>query len=246
MAKNKQSRSKSNQQEKQTEVQEKKLKEKLSIDHIVPKGFGIKFKNESQKQYWEQIHANEITLCSGPAGTGKSFISIAKAINLILDKNNEYNKIIIVKPVVEADEHLGFLPGNLEEKLEPYIFSSMYIFEKLIGKDATKKLIEFGHIQVMALAYLRGTNIDNAVLIFEEAQNSTPRQMKTILTRIGENSKFVISGDLEQNDRFDKKEKTGLYDAMEKLKGINKIGLFQFKEEDIVRNPLINKILEKY
>lgn len=246
MRKNKQSRSKINQEEKQTEVQEKKLKEKLSIDHIIPKGFGIKFKNESQKQYWDQIHTNEITLCSGPAGTGKSFVSIAKAINLILDKSNEYNKIIIVKPVVEADEHLGFLPGNLEEKLEPYIFSSMYIFEKLIGKDATKKLIEFGHIKIMALAYLRGTNIDNSVLIFEEAQNSTPRQMKTILTRIGENSKFVISGDLEQNDRFDKKEKTGLYDAMEKLKGINKIGLFQFKEEDIVRNPLINKILEKY
>ena len=134
--------------------QDKKLKEKLAIEHIIPKNFGIKFKNESQKQYWEEIHTNEIVLCSGPAGTGKSFISIAKAINLLLDKNNEYNKIIIVKPVIEADEKIGYLPGNLDEKLEPYVYSSIYIFEKLIGKEATQKLIDNEYIDIMALHIL--------------------------------------------------------------------------------------------
>jgi phosphate starvation-inducible protein PhoH and related proteins len=155
-------------------------------------------------------------------------------------------KIIIVRPAVEAEEKLGSLPGGVEEKLDPYIFPSYYLLNKIIGKDAGEKLKEIEAIEVFALAYMRGMNIDNSILIFEEAQNSTPSQMKLLLTRIGFNSKFFISGDLEQFDRHKDKTQTGLWDALKKFQNMNDIGVFEFKSTDIVRNELISKILEKY
>jgi phosphate starvation-inducible PhoH-like protein len=227
------------------EKQERKSKAKLTIEHIL-QPIKLKFRTNAQEDLWVLIEKNEITLCSGPAGTGKSHISVAKAIDLLLNPNNKFEKIIIIKPVVEADEKLGFLPGDIDEKLAPYKYSTINIFEKMIGKNKVAQLIDNGYVEAMALAYLRGVNIDNAILIFEEAQNSTPRQIKTLLTRIGENAKFIINGDLEQNDRYDKKEKTGLFIAMQKLNGINGIGLFEFKNEDIVRNQLIGKILDRF
>ena len=167
-------------------------------------------------------------------------------MDLIMDPNNAYEKIIIVRPAVEAEEKLGSLPGNLEEKLDPYIFPSYYLLNKIIGKEAREKLKESEIIEVFALAYMRGMNIDNSILIFEEAQNATPNQMKLLLTRIGFNSKFFISGDLEQTDRYKDKRQTGLWDAIEKFKDMNDIGVFEFDETDIVRNPLITQILKKY
>jgi phosphate starvation-inducible PhoH-like protein len=163
-----------------------------------------------------------------------------------MDPNNSYEKIIIVRPAVEAEEKLGSLPGNLEEKLDPYIFPSYYLLNKIIGKEAREKLKEYEVIEVFALAYMRGMNIDNSILIFEEGQNATPNQMKLLLTRIGYNSKFFISGDLEQTDRYKDKKQSGLYDALQRFSGIPDIGIYDFKNAKNVRNPLISEILVKY
>jgi phosphate starvation-inducible PhoH-like protein len=168
------------------------------------------------------------------------------AVDLLMDPNNGYEKLVIVRPAVEAEEKLGSLPGNLEEKLDPYIFPSYYLLNKIIGKESREKLKDAEIIEVFALAYMRGMNIDNTILIFEEAQNSSPNQMKLLLTRIGFNSKFFISGDIEQTDRYRDKKQSGLYDAIHKFKGIPDVGVFEFGDEDVVRNPLISKILKKY
>ena len=168
------------------------------------------------------------------------------AVYLLIDPHNSYEKIIIVRPAVEAEEKLGSLPGNLEEKLDPYIFPSYYLLNKIIGKEAREKLKEYEVIEVFALAYMRGMNIDNSILIFEEGQNATPNQMKLLLTRIGYNSKFFISGDLEQTDRYKDKKQSGLYDAIQRFSGITDIGIYDFKNAKNVRNPLISEILVKY
>ncbi len=158
----------------------------------------------------------------------------------------QYEKIIIVRPAVEAEEKLGSLPGGMEEKLDPYIYPSYYLLNKIIGKEAREKLKDEGIIEVAALAYMRGWNVDNTILVFEEAQNATPSQIKLLITRIGYNSKFFISGDLEQSDKYKDKTKSGLYDAKRRLEGVKDIGLYEFGKEDIVRNPLIGEILKRY
>ena len=225
--------------------QQHKSKKEI-IGTLIKKKTKDKFLSDSQKEYYEILQNNQITICSGPAGVGKSYIAMKAAVDLLADPNNSYEKLIIVRPAVEAEEKLGSLPGNVEEKLDPYIFPSYYLLNKIIGKDVREKLKNMEIIEVFALAYMRGMSIDNTILIFEEAQNSTPNQMKLLLTRIGFNSKFFISGDLEQTDRYKDKRQTGLWDAIEKFKDMNDIGVFEFDETDIVRNPLITQILKKY
>ena len=205
-----------------------------------------KFLTQSQKEYWDVLENNEITLCFGPAGVGKSYIAMKKAVDLLWDENNKYEKIIIVRPAVEAEEKLGSLPGGLEEKLDPYIYPSYYLLNKIIGKECREKLKDEGYIEVAALAYMRGWNVDNTILVFEEAQNATPAQIKLLLTRIGYNSKFFLSGDLEQSDKFRDKTKSGLYDAKVRLGDVKNIGIYEFGDKDIVRNPLISQILKRY
>ena len=216
------------------------------INSVIKKKQKDKFLSDNQRDYYNILINNEITICSGPAGVGKSYISMKAAVDLLMDKNNHYEKLIIVRPAVEAEEKLGSLPGNLEEKLDPYIFPSYYLLNKIIGKEAREKLKDAEVIEVFALAYMRGMNIDNSILIFEEAQNATPNQMKLLLTRIGFNSKFFISGDLEQTDRYKDKKQSGLYDALQRFNGIDNIGVYDFRNAKNVRNPLISKILEKY
>lgn len=216
------------------------------ISSIIKRKTKQKFLSDSQKEYYDILSNNQITICSGPAGVGKSYIAMKCAIDLLVDPSTPYEKIIIVRPAVEAEEKLGSLPGGVEEKLDPYIFPSYYLLNKIIGKESREKLKEVESIEVFALAYMRGMNIDNSILIFEEAQNATPNQMKLLLTRIGFNSKFFISGDLDQFDRHKDRTQTGLWDAFQKLRNVNDIGVFEFKPTDIVRNPLISKILEKY
>jgi phosphate starvation-inducible PhoH-like protein len=225
----------------------KNLNRKELISEIVKKKTKEKFLTVNQKKYYDTLISSEITVCSGPAGVGKSYITMKAAIDLIADPTTPYEKIIIVRPAVEAEEKLGSLPGNVEEKLDPYIFPSYYLMNKIIGKEAREKLKEIDVIEVFALAYMRGMNIDNSILIFEEGQNASPSQMKLLLTRIGFHSKFFISGDVEQSDKYKNKTQSGLWDAIEKFRDGGDISVFEFKDKnDIVRNKLITKILEKY
>ena len=200
------------------------------ICSIVKKKTKEKFLSENQKNYYQTLTNNQITVCSGPAGVGKSFVAMKCAIDLLVDPKTPYEKIIIVRPAVEAEEKLGSLPGNVEEKLDPYIFPSFYLLNKIIGKEQRERLKDIEAIEVFALAYMRGMNIDNSILIFEEAQNSTPNQMKLLLTRIGFNSKFFISGDLDQTDRYKDKTHSGLWDAIQKMRDLNDVGVFEFED----------------
>ena len=228
------------------EEPKKPVNKKELICQIIKKKTKDKFLSENQRVYYKTLVENQITICSGPAGVGKSYIAMKAAIDLLSDPTTPYEKIIIVRPAVEAEEKLGSLPGGVEEKLDPYIFPSYYLMNKIIGKEAREKLKEIDVIEVFALAFMRGMNIDNSILVFEESQNSTPSQMKLLLTRIGFNSKFFISGDLEQFDRHKDKTHTGLWDALKRFQNLNDVGTFEFKSDDVVRNPLIGKILKRY
>lgn len=222
-----------------------KVSKKDQICRIIKKGKD-KFLTQSQREYYDKLRRNQITVCSGPAGVGKSFIAMKAAVDLLAEHDSPYEKIIIVRPAVEAEEKLGSLPGNVEEKLDPYIFPSYYLLNKIIGKESREKLKSLEVIEVFALAYMRGMNIDNSILIFEEAQNATPKQMKLLLTRIGTDSKFFISGDLEQTDRYKDKKHSGLWDALERLKNMSEVGVHHFGDEDVVRNPIITELLKRY
>lgn len=225
---------------------EDKITKVDSGETIQPKKIKIKCKNERQKEFIRMIDDYEIVLCGGPAGCGKSYLSLAKALDYILTPNNGYSVLYIITPAVEVEEKLGSLPGSLDDKLAPFLFSSYYLIDKLIGKESRLKMISDGLIQPLALGFLRGVNIDNAILIFEEAQNSSKVQMKTLLTRIGQNSKFIISGDLKQVDRFRDTTESGLLDAIDRFKDYQKIGKFNFIDGDSVRNVIINDILNHY
>lgn len=232
----------------QPKSEEKPVKTKKDlICSILKKKTKQKFLTENQKNYYDTLIKNEITLCSGPAGTGKSYISMKAAVDLLVDPETPYEKIVIIRPVVEGgDSRLGSLPGTYEEKMEPYILPSYYLLNKIIGKEARENLKMNGFIEVLSISYLRGFNIDNSICVVEESQNTTPLEMKLILTRIGFNSKFFISGDIEQSDKFYNKEKSGLYDAIKRLNGVKGIGISSFTDEDVVRNPIIKEIIKRY
>lgn len=211
--------------------------------------FRFQAKNENQNKFCKLIEEKEIVICSGPAGVGKSMLSVAKALELLKNSDNEYYKILICTPTVEsAGEKIGFLPGSLAEKLAPFNYSTIYLLEKILGKNKVEKLMAEGYVEIIGLGFLRGVNIDNSIVIAEEFQNANHLQVKTLLTRIGYNSKFIISGDLDQSDKFQKISDTGLHNAFHRLenKGINEIGFFRFEKSDIVRNKLIGKILDNY
>ena len=213
---------------------------------VLPERYRLKCKNEAQKEYARIITDHEITVAYGPAGTGKSFIAIARAIELLQNVSNNYSRIIVSKPAVEADEKLGFMPGTEREKLEPHISSALDIFDKIVGKYNRMKLEEKECLIIQPLGFIRGKSIDNAIIIIEEAQNLSPSQCKAILTRIGTNSKLILSGDLDQSDRYKNVRDSGLFDVVTRHQNVPEIGFFEFKNGDVVRNPLISKILKNY
>ncbi len=217
-----------------------------SINKVLKTKHRLKCKNVKQKEFANLITEKEIVVSAGPPGVGKSYVAIARAIELLQNKSNTHEKLIITTPAVEAEEKHGFLPGSLKEKMEPYVASSIDIIDKIMGKSARVRLEELDIIKVEPLAFIRGKTIDDSIVIVEEVQNMSPHQVKTLLTRIGSNSKYVLSGDLDQSDRYRNITQSGLYDIMNRHRNINEIGFFEFEKEDIVRNPIISKILDNY
>ena len=210
----------------------------------------LNFKNKpiftktfAQKEYCDLIENFAITFGVGPAGTGKTYIAVAKAVSCFKEK--QIDKIVLTRPVVEAGERLGFLPGDLQSKIDPYLRPLYDIMEEIIGMDHLSRYIERKKIEIVPLAYMRGRTLSRSFIILDEAQNTTKTQMKMFLTRLGNGSKMVITGDLTQVDLLNKNE-SGLLDATTVLKDIKEIAICNFSRKDIVRHELVGKILKAY
>ena len=206
-------------------------------------GKPIKPKTMGQKKYVDMITDKMIVFGVGPAGTGKTYLAMAKAITAF--KANEVNRIILTRPAIEAGEKLGFLPGDLQSKVDPYLRPLYDALFDTLGADTYNKYMEKGLIEVAPLAYMRGRTLDNAFVVLDEAQNTTPAQMKMFLTRLGFNSKIVITGDITQIDLPDQR-KSGLIQAMNVLKGIDDISINRFTDKDVVRHKLVQDIILAY
>ena len=206
-------------------------------------GKPIKPKTLGQKKYVDMITDKMIVFGVGPAGTGKTYLAMAKAITAF--KANEVNRIILTRPAIEAGEKLGFLPGDLQSKVDPYLRPLYDALYEIMGADTFAKNMEKGLIEVAPLAYMRGRTLDNAFVVLDEAQNTTPAQMKMFLTRIGFGSKAIITGDLTQKD-LPSGTRSGLDDALHVLKNIDEIGVCNLTSKDVVRHPLVQKIVTAY
>lgn len=200
-------------------------------------------KTMNQMIYFEAMQRDSIIFAKGSAGSGKTFLAVAYAINLL--KKNQIRKIIITRPVVEAGEKLGFLPGDLKEKVDPYLIPIYDALYEFIGVEQTEKYMDKGIIEIAPLAYMRGRTLDNAVIILDEAQNTTNNQMKMFVTRLGFNSKMIITGDTTQID-LPNKEKSGLIEATRILRDIRGISIVTFTRFDVMRNPLVSKVIARY
>ena len=210
---------------------------------ITTKGKPIKPKTIGQKEYINAINTNTITLGIGPAGTGKTYLAVAAAVNAFREK--KVNRIILTRPAIEAGEKLGFLPGDLQSKVDPYLrplYDGLY---DMIGPEAFQRYMERGTIEVAPLAYMRGRTLDDSFIILDEAQNTTPEQMKMFLTRLGFNSKAVITGDITQIDLPDGKS-SGLRDAMRVLEGVEDVAQCHLTSKDVVRHALVQRIINAY
>ncbi|MBQ7346955.1 MAG: PhoH family protein [Clostridia bacterium] len=210
---------------------------------VTTRGKPIKAKTVGQQQYVESIRKNTIVLGVGPAGTGKTFLAVAMAVRALREK--QVNRIILTRPAIEAGEKLGFLPGDLQSKIDPYLRPLYDALYEMMGTENYQKLVEKGTIEIAPLAYMRGRTLDDSFIILDEAQNATPEQMKMFLTRLGFNSKAVVTGDLTQTD-LPRGQKSGLASAVKILAGIEDIGIHYFSERDVVRHRLVQKIIQAY
>lgn len=210
---------------------------------ITARGKIIRSKTLGQKKYVDAIKKNSIVFGVGPAGTGKTYLAVALAVYAL--KNHEIDKIILTRPAVEAGEKLGFLPGDLSEKVDPYLRPLFDALQEMMGQDAYAKHIERGSIEIAPLAYMRGRTLSNSFIILDEAQNTTREQMKMFLTRMGENSRIVVTGDVTQID-LPKNVKSGLIDALDVLKDVEGIEIVRLSAKDVVRHELVTRIIQAY
>ena len=228
-------------------VQDKRTNELNELDDncfcVSAKGRPIKAKTLGQQRYLSNIKSNTVTLGVGPAGTGKTFLAVAMAVKAL--RNKEVSRIILTRPAVEAGERLGFLPGDLQSKIDPYLRPLYDALYEMLGNETCLKYMEKQIIEIAPLAYMRGRTLDDSFIILDEAQNTTQEQMKMFLTRIGFNSKIVVTGDLSQTDLPEGK-KSGLAEAVKILKDIEGIAIHQFSEKDVVRHKLVQKIIVAY
>lgn len=215
---------------------------KVNTNSIMNIKVEIKHKNETQKKLTQSIKNNDVTICTGPAGTGKSYVACLQSL-IELKNSDLIKKIVLVKSVTTLkSEEIGFLKGTMEEKMEPFMYSFTGNFEKIIGKALYNSLKSEEKIQIMPIAYLRGVNIDNAIVIIDEVQNISIENIRTILTRLGENSKMIFLGDVKQIDSKNKYD-SALSFLLKNFKDIDRIGIIEFIKDDIIRHPLI-KVIE--
>lgn len=217
-----------------------------SVDEVyytTPTGRPVKAKTLGQRIYIDSLKRSELVICSGPAGSGKTFLGVAMAVRAF--RNREVSRIILTRPAIEAGERLGFLPGDIEEKVNPYMRPIYDAIELLLGNDLFERYYEKGLIEVSPLAFMRGRNLDDCFVLLDEAQNTTEDQMKMFLTRLGLNCKACVCGDFTQID-LPKGVRNGLRDSMEVLEGIDGVSIVSLHNHDIVRNSLVQKIVEAY
>lgn len=223
---------------------EEKIADKLSTPiFVTAKGKQVRAKTVGQYNYLEKIRKNDLTFCIGPAGTGKTYLAVVMAVQAL--KNKEVRRIVLARPAVEAGEKLGFLPGDLQEKVNPYLRPVYDALDDILGYDMARKYMERNIVEVVPLAYMRGRTLEDAFIILDEAQNTTSPQMKMFLTRLGMGSKAVITGDVTQID-LPKGDFSGLAEAEQKLKNIPGIAFSYLTKVDVVRHPLVEKIIAAY
>lgn len=208
------------------------------------RGRVIRVKNYGQRQYVQEIKHKDLVFGIGPAGTGKTYLAVVMAVAAL--KRREVERLILTRPAVEAGESLGFLPGDLKEKVDPYLRPIYDALNSILGAEHVERLIERGVIEIAPLAYMRGRTLDNAFVILDEAQNTTRAQMKMFLTRLGFGSKMVINGDRSQIDLPRGHQQSGLVDAEKILKGLPQIGFVNFDAADVVRHPVVSEIIKAY
>ena len=209
----------------------------------IPRHHDLTARTPRQAQYLQQMRTNDITFCVGPAGTGKTYLAVAAAVDSL--ERDAVKRIVLTRPAVEAGEKLGFLPGDLAQKVDPYLRPLYDALYDLMGYDKVNRAFDRGAIEIAPLAFMRGRTLNHAFVILDEAQNTTPEQMKMFLTRMGFGSKAVVTGDVTQID-LAKGQASGLVDARNVLEGVRGIGITQFQSEDVVRHPLVQAIVDAY
>lgn len=210
---------------------------------LTNRGKPVKARTVGQRRYVDAIRSHTLVFGIGPAGTGKTFLAVAMAVTAL--KQKQVSRIVLTRPAVEAGEKLGFLPGDLQSKIDPYLRPLYDALGEMLGGEGVARSADKGVVEVCPLAYMRGRTLDDAFIILDEAQNTTPEQMKMFLTRLGNNSRAVVTGDVTQID-LPRNCRSGLVEAVEVLEGVKDVEIFRFSRQDVVRHPLVRRIIEAY